>query len=86
MRVVDDRTGGNVHFLKAVARLIIKTLLGWLSFLAMATTRRHQALHDLWTESTVQIREVERAERHHYAEARSQQHEGNAVSNCDAPP
>lgn len=32
LRVVDDRTPGNVDFLKAIARLGIKTLLGVYSF------------------------------------------------------
>src|SRR5215475_435821 len=37
MRVVDDRTGGNVSFLKAVARVVIKDVLGLYSFISMAT-------------------------------------------------
>lgn len=37
MRVVDDH-GGNISFIKAFARMIIKSLLGWYSFLAMAMT------------------------------------------------
>jgi uncharacterized RDD family membrane protein YckC len=61
LRVVDDRTGGNVSFLKAVARSIIKGLLGWVSFITMLTTRRSQAVHDLLTQSTVQIRDISRA-------------------------
>ncbi len=61
LRVVDDRTGGNVSFLKAVARLIIKGLLGWVSFVTMLTTRRSQAMHDLITSSTVQIRDISKA-------------------------
>ena len=47
LRVVDDRTQGNVSVLKAVARSIIKGLLGWVSFITMLTTRRSQAVHDL---------------------------------------
>ena len=60
MRVVDDR-GGNVSFIKAFARMIIKSLLGWYSFLAMAMTSRHQAVHDLLTRSTVQMRDLTKA-------------------------
>jgi uncharacterized RDD family membrane protein YckC len=67
LRVVDDRTQGNVSFLKAVARLLIKTTLGWYSFITMATTRRHQALHDFLTRSTVQIRDSAKASSDHYA-------------------
>ena len=57
LRVVDDRSGGNVSFLKACARLAIKAVLGWYSFVILAATRRNQAIHDLLTRSTVQIRD-----------------------------
>jgi len=61
LRVVDDDTGGNVSFLKAVARVVIKGVLGWYSFLSMAFTRRNQAIHDFVTGSTVQIRDLAKA-------------------------
>ncbi len=61
LRVVDNRTGGNINFFKAVARTLLKAVLGWLSFITMATTRRHQAIHDLATGSTVQIRNLAQA-------------------------
>jgi hypothetical protein len=66
LRVVDDRTKGNVGFLKAFARFAIKTLLGWYSFISMGITRRHQAVHDLMTFSTVQIRDLAKAQPHQY--------------------
>ena len=66
MRVVDDR-GGNVSFIKAVVRMIIKSVLGWYSFIAMAATSRHQAVHDLVTKSTVQIRNLATAKPHHFS-------------------
>jgi RDD family len=66
LRVVDDRTQGNVGFPKAVARFVIKSLLGWYSFISMATTRRHQAVHDLMTHSTVQMRDPGKARPHHF--------------------
>ena len=56
LRVVDDRTHGNVDFLKAVVRLVIKFVFGILSFIAMANASRNQAMHDLMTRSTVQMR------------------------------
>jgi uncharacterized RDD family membrane protein YckC len=71
LRVVDDRDGGHVSFLKAVARSVLKTLLGWYSFLTMAATRRNQAVHDLLTRSTVQIRDPAGALPHHYVTART---------------
>lgn len=61
MRVVDDAHGGNVSFLKAVARFVIKNLIGLYSFVAMATTRRNQTVHDLLTKSTVQMRDASKA-------------------------
>lgn len=61
LRVVDEGHGGNVGFLKAVARFIIKGLIGWYSFIVMAATRRNQAIHDLVTRSTVQIRDRAKA-------------------------
>ena len=66
LRVVDNKTGGNINFFKAVARTVLKAVLGWLSFVTMATTRRHQAIHDLATNSTVQIRNLAQASPHHY--------------------
>lgn len=56
LRVVDDSTHGNLGFMNAVTRHLIKNLLGIYSFVTMATTSRHQAVHDLLTRSTVQVR------------------------------
>jgi membrane protease YdiL (CAAX protease family) len=61
LRVVDDRSHGNISFLKAAVRLVIKSILGIYSFITMATTSRHQAVHDLMTHSTVQIRDRSKA-------------------------
>ena len=58
LRVVDDRTQGNVGLLKSFARTIVKAALGWVSFITMLTTRRSQAMHDLLTRSTVQVRDL----------------------------
>jgi uncharacterized RDD family membrane protein YckC len=44
LRVVDDRTQGNVSLLKAIARSFVKAALGWVSFFTMFTTRRSQAI------------------------------------------
>ena len=72
LRVVDDRNGGNVSFLKACARVVIKGLLGWYSFVVMMATRRNQAVHDLLTRSTVQIRDPARASPHQYITERTE--------------
>jgi hypothetical protein len=71
MRVVDDRTNGNIGFLKAVARTLVKSVLGIYSFITMGTTLRHQALHDVLTRSTVQIRNLARAKEFHYRAERT---------------
>jgi uncharacterized RDD family membrane protein YckC len=69
IRVVDNR-GGNIGFAKAIIRTILKTVFGWLSFLTMAFTTRHQAIHDVLTGSTVQIRDPSKARPHHFRLAR----------------
>ena len=72
LRVVDDKTHGNVGFLKATARHLIKTLLGFYSFITMATTSRHQAVHDLMTQSTVQVRDRSKASSNDYIAERTE--------------
>lgn len=66
LKVVDDRTGGNPGFAKALVRLPLKSLLGVFSFLSMSFSRRHQALHDMITSTTVQIRDPSRALPQHF--------------------
>jgi uncharacterized RDD family membrane protein YckC len=56
IRVVDTRTGGNPGFMQALGRFWLKGIFGLLAFAFMATTRRHQALHDLPFGTTVEIR------------------------------
>ena len=71
LRVVDARDGRNLSLPWAVVRAVVKDALGWLSFATMAVTQRHQALHDVLTRSTVQIRDVSRARMHDYAPERA---------------
>jgi hypothetical protein len=66
LRVVDDNTGGNPGLMKALGRFLIKGLLGVASFVSMSLARRHQALHDMMTRSTVQVRDPSKAAPHHY--------------------
>jgi hypothetical protein len=58
--------------LKATARVAIKALLSWYSFITMPGARRYQAVHDLLTRSTVQIRDPARAKAHHYGLERNE--------------
>jgi uncharacterized RDD family membrane protein YckC len=71
LRVVDERSGGNVSFLKACARVAIKGVLGLYSFVILAATRRNQAVHDLLTKSTVQIRDLTKASPGQYVSERN---------------
>ena len=66
LRVADNRTQGNVSLLKALTRFVLKALLGVFSFLTMNFSRRHQALHDIVTNSSVRIRDAARARPEHY--------------------
>ena len=66
LRVVDARSGLRVGFLRAFVRFVLKTALGAASFVFMAVTRRHQALHDLMSRSVVVIHDQSRARRHEY--------------------
>ena len=61
LRVVDEDNGGNISFLRACTRGVIKALLGLYSFVILAATSRNQAVHDLLTGSTVQIRDPAKA-------------------------
>jgi uncharacterized RDD family membrane protein YckC len=70
LRVVDDRSSGNISLLKAFARLAIKFVLSWWSFVIMTAARRHQAVHDLLTRSTVQIRDPAKALPSHFSHER----------------
>ena len=55
LTVVSDRTGRAPTLVQAFARYVIKILLGVISFVTMAFTRRHQAVHDALTRTTVQL-------------------------------
>ena len=58
LRIVNDATGENPGLVRAVARFFIKSVLGLFSFVSMALTRRHQAIHDSLTGTTVRIRDL----------------------------
>ena len=66
LKVVDDHTGGNPSFAKALGRLPLKSLLGVFTFVSMSFSRRHQAFHDMITGTTVQVRDPGRALPQHF--------------------
>jgi hypothetical protein len=58
IRIVSDKTGAPPSLPVSFGRFVIKSLLGFPSFVSMAFTRRHQSIHDLLTGTTVQLREL----------------------------
>jgi uncharacterized RDD family membrane protein YckC len=66
LRVVDDETRGNPTLFRALLRALCKGLFGLLAFTTMGASRRHRAVHDMFTATTVQIRNRERARPHQY--------------------
>ncbi len=43
----------NLNFFQAIIRYILKTLLGWISFITVSTKLNKQAIHDLAVSSVV---------------------------------
>ena len=66
LRVVDDRTGGRPTFGRAFVRTWCKGFFGILAFVTMGPSRRHRAIHDMLTHTTVQVRDPLRTQPHHY--------------------
>jgi uncharacterized RDD family membrane protein YckC len=66
LRVLDDRTGRPPGFARSFIRYIIKLVLGLPSFITMAFTRRHQAVHDVLTRTTVQPASIADVEEHDF--------------------
>jgi uncharacterized RDD family membrane protein YckC len=66
LHVVDNRTEGKISLPKALMRFWVKALLGIFSFLTMNLSRRHQAMHDIFTNSSVRIRKAAKARPVHY--------------------
>jgi uncharacterized RDD family membrane protein YckC len=60
LRVEDAVSAGNLNFVQAMIRFVIKTVLGIPSFIFVMVTRRHQAIHDLASGSIVILRNPDR--------------------------
>ena len=71
LRVARDDSQGNLRFFQAFIRMWLKGFLGIISFFFMGLTRKHQALHDLATHSSVQIKRPEDARPAHYVVERT---------------
>ncbi|WP_420125932.1 RDD family protein [Longimicrobium sp.] len=61
LKVVSASTGGRLPFHRALVRFVTKTVFGLISFLFIALTARHQALHDMAAAAVVQVRDRSRA-------------------------
>lgn len=53
IRVAKRDGSSNINIFAASIRFVVKLLLGWLSFIFVLTTRKHQAVHDLVAGSIV---------------------------------
>lgn len=55
MKIRITRTDGkrNINIVAATVRFVVKLLLGWLSFIFVLTTAKHQAAHDIVARSVV---------------------------------
>jgi uncharacterized RDD family membrane protein YckC len=59
LRIRDASRDENIGFLRATARAIVRTFFGWLSFIFVLVTKKHQALHDYFTLTVVVLRRPE---------------------------
>jgi len=74
LRIRDASRDENIGILRATARAIIRTFLGWLSFIFVLVTQRHQALHDFFTSTIVVLRRPETHPAHEKFAARTEDH------------
>ncbi|MFH1817723.1 MAG: RDD family protein [Pseudomonadota bacterium] len=72
LRIRDASSDQNIGVLQATARAIIRTLLGWLSFIFVLVTNKHQALHDYFTSTVVILRSPESLPAHERFVARAE--------------
>jgi RDD family protein len=70
LHVVSERTGGRPGLFAALGRFLIKSVLGWLSFLNMLISERQQAIHDAVTGVTVRIKDPSLTRRRDYVRGR----------------
>lgn len=73
LRIRDGSQGGNIGILRATVRAVVRTLLGWFSFIFVLITRRHQALHDYFIGSIVVLRQPEALPVHEKLEPRMEE-------------
>jgi uncharacterized RDD family membrane protein YckC len=59
IRVRDASMKTNLGIVRATVRAIVKGVLGWLSFILVLVTARHQAIHDYVTSSIVVLKNAQ---------------------------
>ena len=74
LRIRDASRDENIGILRATARALIRTFLGWLSFIFVLVTQKHQALHDYFTSTIVVLRRPETHPTHEKFAARTEDH------------
>lgn len=73
LRIRDASSDKNIGVLRATARAAIRTFLGWLSFIFVLVTNKHQALHDYFTSTVVILRRPETLPAHERFVARAEE-------------
>ena len=58
IRVAKRDGARNINVVAAIVRFVVKLLLGWLSFIFVLTTAKHQAVHDLVAGSIVRHKDA----------------------------
>lgn len=56
LRIRDAVEDRNIGFARAAIRALIRASLGWLSFVFILATRKHQAIHDYFSRTVVVLR------------------------------
>ncbi len=84
LHVVDDETGRPPTLYRAFLRTVAKAVVGILGFATMGRSRRHRAVHDMVTLTTVQIRDRSRARPHQYVLERPAPSGGSAPGRAPA--
>ena len=59
LRIRDSECDENIGLFRATVRALLRTFLGWLSFVFILLTKKHQALHDYVTSTIVVLRRPE---------------------------
>lgn len=74
LRIRDASSDQNIGVFRAAARAVIRAFLGWLSFIFVLVTNKHQALHDYCTSTVVILRRPSSLPAHERFVARAEDH------------